>query len=470
LSRRTFFRAIEDENNWDALAGLVERRDTTPHWERGHDRRSHRLPNKYTVHMSLRLTHADGQAVLVSLREHIQSGTSLLDALRQAAGVKDLVGDLLPPQGTETVPDPGPFHTHTVMDIAILLKNGKLSAQELEAAEALHRRIIGGFGTILLTHYFLEHVIQQAGLTPPQAWLVTLLRDRCYANAQTGEIRDEVIVRGGYTELAGWLNLARPKTIWEWLRDPQGAVSAFVAVLPARPEDDIDVLRLKVRLDEPIFGGASGTINVAEMALLNGAEGTKEWRKWHSLKLLNTSTNTLESHSTPQAELEEVLPSSWSLRKLLIQNRAHPRVTKELLAANVPVRAFVSWLLFACSSDGEGIKNPFAYAIASLQEDADAGAGRAYEALAGLPPADLIGLIRWSLKKRAGIYDFTNQTSGNRTWDDVMGSSSRHAMLLELLLGRQDHVPAWEHKETRISVDGEEVLRETETTHNRCRP
>ncbi len=490
LSRRTFFRAAEDESNWQALEGLVERRDTSPHWERGHDRRTHRLPNKYTVHMTLRLTSADSQSVLEWLRERIQAGTTLLELLRQAVGVKDLVGDLLPFGDSD--PSNEQIHAQTVMDIAVLLNGGELSVQEREAAEALHRRIIGGFGTILMTHYFLEKVIPQAGLTPPQAWLVTLLRDRCYANAQTGEVRDEVLVRGGYVELAGWLNLSRPKTVWEWLRDPEGAMTAFVAVLPVQAGDDVDLLRLKVRMDEPLFDGANGTIDmaqvtpldggdgtinggavgthsVAEVAPLDGADGTKEWRKWHSLKLLNTSTNTLESHSTTQANPAEVLPSSWSLRKLLVQNRAHPRVTKDLLAANTSARAFVSWLLFACSPAGEGIKNPFAYAIASLQDDTETGAGRAYDLLAALPPSELVGLIRWSLHKASSIYDFANQTSGNPIWDETMGSSARHAILLAVLLGDQDALPTWERKDTQIMIDGEEVLKTREITHTRRR-
>lgn len=490
LSRRTFFRAAEDESNWQALEGLVERRDTSPHWERGYDRRTHRLPNKYTVHMTLRLSHADSQSVLDWLREHIQAGTILLEALRQAVGVKDLVGDLLP--FADSDPSNEQIHAQTVMDIAVLLNDGELSTQERETAEALHRRIISGFGTILMTHYFLEKVIPQAGLTPPQAWLVTLLRDRCYANVQTGEVRDEVLVRGGYVELAGWLNLSRPKTVWEWLRDPEGAMTAFVAVLPVQAGDDVDLLRLKVRMDEPLFGGANGTIDmaqvtpldggdgtinvgavgthsVAEVAPLDGADGTKEWRKWHSLKLLNTSTNTLESHSTTQANPAEVLPSSWSLRKLLVQNRAHPRVTKDLLAASASAKAFVSWLLFACSPAGEGIKNPFAYAIASLQDDVETGVGRAYDALAALPPSELVGLIRWSLHKASSIYDFANQTSGNPTWDETMGSSSRHAILLAVLLGDQNALPTWERKDTQIMIDGEEVLKTREITHTRRR-
>jgi len=157
------------------------------------------------------------------------------------------------------------------------------------------------------------------------------------------------------------------------------------------------------------------------------------------------------------------------LRKILVQNRAHPRVTKDLLAANASARAFVSWLLFACSPAGEGIKNPFAYAIASLQDDPETGAGQAYDALAALPPSALIALIRWSVGKASKSYDFSNQSSGNPTWDDVMGSSSRHAILLAVLLGDQDALPTWERKDTQVIVGGEEVLKTREITRTRRR-
>ena len=103
LGRRTFFRATEDPATWQALAGLVERQDLTPHWTQGRDRRSHRLPNKYTVHMTLPLTQADSRSVMEWLTERIRSGSSLLDALKQAAEVKELVGELLPLAGP--VPD-----------------------------------------------------------------------------------------------------------------------------------------------------------------------------------------------------------------------------------------------------------------------------------------------------------------------------------------------------------------------------
>jgi len=149
-----------------------------------------------------------------------------------------------------------------------------------------------------------------------------LLRDRCYYNHDTGEVREEVLVRGGYTELADWLGLNRPKTIWEWIRDVQGPVSAFVCILPNLDQDDADSMRLRVRMEEPIFEGASDTIRMAqlapvggaddtnrngangtntmaEMAPLDGADGTFAWREWHGLKHLNSSPNTLKKNPLP---------------------------------------------------------------------------------------------------------------------------------------------------------------------------
>jgi hypothetical protein len=474
LGRRTFFRAADEPATWQALAGLVEKQDGSPCWKQGRDQRSHRLPNKYTVHLTLPLSQADSQAVLEWLTDYLQEGISLLDALNRTIAIKELVGELLPLAGTA----PNQTSTfQTVMDIAVSLNDGELSPDIQAAAEKLHRRIISGFGTLLITHYFLEKVIPTAKLTPPQAWLVTLLRDRCYVNAQTGEVRDEVMIRGGYPELASWLGLSRSKTIWEWMRNGKGAVSAFMAALPLQEGDEPDTLRLKIRLDEPLFDGATDTnrlaqvalsngaddtINVAQMSPLNGAVDTDGWRKWHSLKHLNTDLNTCKAQITTKPEPVAV-PSHWVLRKLLVQNNAHPKIVKEMLAANASVQAFVSWVLFATSPVGEGINNPVAYALASLKEDPERGAGRAYDALAALPPQELVGLIRWAVTKSANKYDFTDRTSGSHLWDESMGASERHRLLLNILIGDGDSTPAWERRETVVSVDGEEARREIET-------
>ena len=445
LGRRTFFRATDDPKTWQALAGLVERQDATPVWIQGQDRRSHRLPNKYTVHMTLPLSQADSGAIMVWLKEQLASGKSLLEVLKQAADIKDLVGELLPLIGSVSTLESPRFET--VMDIATHLNQAAWTSDLQTAAEKLHRKVISGFGTILVTHYFLEQVIPQTGLTPPQAWLVTLLRDRCFTNPQTGEVRDEVLVRGGYPELADWLGIARPKTIWEWIRDGKGAVGAFIAVQSLHAGDEPDALRLKVRLDEPLFDGASDTIRMAQMSLANGGDDTinlaqmtpldgavdtDEWRKWHSIKLLNTDSSTYKTHSTTSPEPVAV-PENWNLQKLLVQNNAHPRVTKELLAKNVSVQRFLSWILFACSPSGKNISSPISFAISSLRQDESRGAGKIYEFLAALYPAELIELIRRSCNP---FGSFSNAGSNNtKLWEKTMGHSGNHEILLKILIG-----------------------------------
>jgi len=490
LSRRTFFRAVEEESTWEALSGLVERCNEEPRWARGKDHRAHRLPNHYTVHMTLPLSRADAKAVGDWLAARVKEGVPLLDAFKKANEIQDLVGELLPPLG-EASKDT--LHTipRTVMGIASELvgTEEKLPPELQEAAEDLHRKIISAFGVILLTHYFLEAVIPNAKLTPPQAWLVALLRDRCYINRDTGEIRDEALVRGGYAELAGWLGLNRPKTIWEWIRDEQGPMLAFLKVLPSQEGDEPDSLRLRVRLEEPIFAGAydtismaqmapskgandtikpgaNGTHRMAEMALLDGADGTLAWREWHGLKHLNTSPNTSEriTPTTPDDPVAAA-PSSWVLRTILIQSRVHPKVAKDLLAKNASVLAFVSWLLYACSPAGDGIQNPLAFALASLRETPDRGPGGAYDQLATLPPAELIRLVRWSVERASNKYAYDAAPSGNEVWDRTMGASERHAILLAILLSDDSATPTWERKVTQMFVDGEEVLHETEITH-----
>jgi hypothetical protein len=488
LSRRTFFRAVDDEATWKSLSGLVERTEEKPRWARGRDRHAHRLPNHYTVHMTLPLSRSDAASVFEWLETRLKDGHSLSDALRLANQHQDMVGEILPPVG---VPAPEKFQDvpRTVMAITKFLSGieGELPADLQEASEALHRRITSAFGTILLTHYFLKTVIPNSGLTPAQAWLIALLRDRCYVNHDTGEVRDETLIRGGYGELAGWLGLTRPKTIWEWIRDEKGPVSAFLCVLPGQEQDEMDSVRLQVRLEEPVIDGASGTNRMAqmapvdgaddthkpgangtntmaEMAPLEGADGTIAWREWHGLKHLNTSQKPQERITpTTQDSPAAAVPSSWVLRKILTQSRVHPKVTKDLLAKNASARAFISWLLYACSPAGEGIQNPLAYTLASLRDFPDRGSGGPYDQLAALPPADLIQLVRWSVKQAGRNYDLQSTSSGNESWDKVMGASERHAILLAILLGEEEAAETWERRETHIEMDGERVFQEIET-------
>jgi len=488
LSRRTFFRAVEAESTWKALEGLVEKTTEKPRWARGKDHHAHRLPNHYTVYLTLPLSRSDAFHVQEWLQAQMRGGLSLQDALKKANEIQEVVGELIPPLGLQSSQTSSA--RRTVMEIAETLSGEKEHLpHDLQAsAETLHRKIVSAFGTILITHYFLESVIPNTNLTASQAWLVALMRDRCYFNHDTREIRDEVLVRGGYAELADWLGLNRPKTIWEWIRDDQGPVSAFLCVLPGADRDDVDSVRLRVRMEEPIFFGASGTISMAQMAPikgaadtikagangthtmaetapLGGASGTLSWREWHSLKLLNTSQTTSEIITpTTQDCPAAAVPSSWVLRKILIQSRVHPKVSKDLLSKHASAQAFVSWLLYACSPAGEGIQSPLAYVLASLRDCPDRGPGGAYDRLAALPPTDLVRLIRWSVKRAARTYDLQPTASGNDVWDKTMGISDRAALLLAILLGEDEAPETLERKETQVFTAGEKAYQEIETT------
>jgi hypothetical protein len=116
-----------------------------------------------------------------------------------------------------------------------------------------------------------------------------------------------------------------------------------------------------------------------------------------------------------------------------VQNNAHPRVTKELLAKNVPVQRFLSWILFACSQAGKNINSPISFAISSLRQDESRGAGKIFEILAALSPAELIELIRQSCNP---FGRFSSAGSNNtKLWEKTMGHSGNHEILLKILIG-----------------------------------
>lgn len=469
LSRRTFFRAIDDPITWQALAGLVEQEEDAPQWRQGKDRKAHRLPNRYTVYLTLPLSKRDAVWFHDWLVNQINAGRSLSEAVTAANQIEDMVGTLLPSTVsplTESI-TPVPL---TVMDIVKELSpEGSLSSDLQKASEALHHKIISAFGMILITHYFLEKVILKANLSPAQAWLVTLARDRCYVNQVTGEVRDDMLVREGYAEMAAWLGLNRSKTIWEWIRDPNGPVSAFICSLPNKDNDEPTALRLRVRLDEPLFDGANdthrmaqmaqlegasdtinhgadGTHSMAQMAPIEGAIGTNTWREWHSLKLFNPSSNT-NNQNTPNTagtnvdwlldEPNQLASQHWGLEDLLRQNHVHAGVAKELIAKNVSVQAFLSWLLFAFSPGGKGIRNPLAYAIASSQINQSGGAGQIFNQFAVLPPTKLLRLVEWSFQKAADRYGYQEECD-DPNWVTSMGSSSKFQTLKTILLGKPD--------------------------------
>ncbi len=98
-------------------------------------------------------------------------------------------------------------------------------------ASALQAHIMPQNDLIVISLFFIQHVLPHLDAGP--GWMLILLRDMCYENPQNGEVRNRVRVKGGYAEIAGWLGMSRPMTIWEWLHGEgkrifQKACSAYL--------------------------------------------------------------------------------------------------------------------------------------------------------------------------------------------------------------------------------------------------
>jgi hypothetical protein len=95
------------------------------------------------------------------------------------------------------------------------------------ACEKLYDRIVGGFGKVVITHYFLRVVVPSLKLTHAQAWAIIILRDKCWFDHASGTQRDYALVPGGLTTLARWVGVTRQR-VSEWMQIPE--FNAFVLV------------------------------------------------------------------------------------------------------------------------------------------------------------------------------------------------------------------------------------------------
>ncbi len=92
---------------------------------------------------------------------------------------------------------------------------GRRMDQELsDLANQLADRLLGAGDFILISWYFLHNWLPLLG--PNVAMLIVLLRNLCYFNDETGEIRDEVWMEGGNTAIASRLGIDNPRQVAQW--------------------------------------------------------------------------------------------------------------------------------------------------------------------------------------------------------------------------------------------------------------
>lgn len=409
LSFGAFWRLLRHQGIQAHLHGLVQRMDP-PHerrYRRGRDGRPHRIPIRYQVYMTPRLTRADSAAIHARLKVLVDQGTSVSAALQELLNVEDVM-QLLTPLDSRTTD----HALNTVMDIARLESGEAWNLQVDQLAQELQRRIINALGDIHITHYFITQVIAEHNLTPAQAWLITVARDMAYFNSRTGERRETVTFKQGYQEMAALIGSNRFKTVQAWFQphwvsqQRGGDLTRFMREVESAACGSYADLRVdsmprsfRVLLDEPLDAtgsnmlDANGSNSRTQMEAMTGADGSNMVdANGTVLNSLKHTLNTQENNTSTTAGTEAV-PDHWELKTLLQQNHVHPKVQRELLDAQASVYAFVSWLLYVASPQSGKLSDPLGYALSRMRSDPLHEASTIFRQLAHLPPAELLLLM-----------------------------------------------------------------------------
>jgi len=130
----------------------------------------------------------------------------------------------------------------------------------------------------------------------------------------------------------------------------------------------------------------------------------------------HNTTNCIErgDGADPKGDQFVVVGPQWDWQELFKHNpEIRSTARKELGEKQVPPGAFVSWLLYAASPAGKGIKTPVFFAISHLCDE-PSGAGNMYDRLAALAPRELYNLIRLAIG---------GQSTRSPEWQTAMAGS-----------------------------------------------
>jgi len=103
----------------------------------------------------------------------------------------------------------------TVQFVVRELIGHRLDGELANLADQLADRLVTQGDFILISWYFLKHWLPVLGADA--AMFVLVLRNMCYFNDETGEIRDEVWMDGGYEAIANRLGISNPRMVANWL-------------------------------------------------------------------------------------------------------------------------------------------------------------------------------------------------------------------------------------------------------------
>jgi len=209
ISRAQFFRLLQSDH---ALKWFV-RKIETAHEVDKKSGKVKKSSNKYEL-LENPLTPGDAEDLKAYLTSHgIKENPE--PALLAAVNISpDEILQFPVRQPPLDFPKMTPTHL-TVTKVVQDLIGHRLHGDCLNLAEQLSERITAQGEFILVSWYFLKNWLPILG--PDAAMFILVLRNLCYFNDETGELRDEVWIDGGYAAIAARLGINNARLVSQWL-------------------------------------------------------------------------------------------------------------------------------------------------------------------------------------------------------------------------------------------------------------
>lgn len=209
ISRAQFFRLLQPGSS----LGWFTRKIDTDHEVDKRSGRAKKSSNKYELFESP-LTPGDAEDLKTFLLSHgIQESPEVALKLAISTNPKEIFQYPVR-RPSEDFTKMIPRH-QTVQDVIRELVGQRLDGELGNLADQLADRLVTQGDFILVSWYFLKHWLPVLGADA--SMFVLVLRNLCYFNDETGEIRDEVWMDGGYEAIANRLGINNPRVVANWL-------------------------------------------------------------------------------------------------------------------------------------------------------------------------------------------------------------------------------------------------------------